>query len=137
MLSRCDSLGLSLAIVCLSVIAGLTSAARGFVLTPDENGVGLQIPSALYVASADGHLTRIVAVGAAAPGGGTIAYIGAPTLANNGTVFFATQVRTAAGAEWKILRAGLKEPNEVGIGLAMESHAVHPDCQPIDRKSVV
>jgi hypothetical protein len=131
MLTRCDSLRLSLAIVCLSVIVGLTSVARGFVLTPDENGVRLQIPSALYVASDDGHLTRIVALGAAAPGGGTIAYIGAPTFANNGTVFFATQIRTGAAAEWKILRAGLKEPNEVGIGLAMDSHAVRPDCQPI------
>ena len=131
MLTRCGSLRLSLAIVCLSVIAGLTSAARGFVLTPDENGVGLQIPSALYVTSADGHSTRIVALGAAAPGGGTIAYIGAPTFANNGTVFFATQVRTAATAEWKILRADLKQPNEVGIGLAMESRSAPPDCQPV------
>ena len=131
MLARCDSLRLSLAIVCLSVTAGLTSAARGFVLTPDENGVGLRIPSALYVASADGHSTRIVALGAAAPGGGTIAYIGAPTFANNGTVFFATQIRTAAAAEWKILRADLKEPNEVRIGLAMESRSAPPDCQPV------
>jgi hypothetical protein len=131
MLTRCDSLRLSLAIVCLSVIAGLPSAARGFVLTPDENGVGLQIPSALYVASADGHSTRIVALGAAAPGGGTIAYIGAPTFGNHGRVFFATQVRTAAAAEWKILRADLKERNEVGIELAIESRSAPPDCQPV------
>jgi len=131
MLTRCDSLRLSLAMVCLSVIAGLPSAAHGFVLTPDQNGVRLQIPSALYVATADGHLTRIVALGAAAPGGGTIAYIGAPVFANDGTVFFATQVRTPAAAEWKILRAELKEPNEVGIGLAIETHAAPPDCQPV------
>jgi hypothetical protein len=107
------------------------STALGFVLTPGENGIVLETPSALYVISAGGSRTRVLQLGATVPSGGTVSEIGVPAFLHDGSMIFAVQVRTNDKVEWRILRADTKQPNVVKIRPAMATSAASSDCRPV------
>lgn len=131
MRAQCEPARVFLEILSIAVWLSANSMVQGFVLTPGENGIVLETPSALYVTSADGRRTRALQVGAVIPGGGTVSEIGVPAFLHDGSMIFAAQVRTDDKVEWRIFRADTKQPNVIKIRPAMATSAASSDCRPM------